>query len=234
MPFVGFVVNRVHPDPAREARSPRRGTRPASSRSWPPASPRRCATSRRWPASSGGRGPAGGGHGRAARAGARSSSSDVHDLRGLAEFGELIFAGARAAPRTAAATVSVRIVLYSGKGGVGQDEPLRRHRRPRGQARPPHARRLHRLRPQPGRRPRPAGGRRAHRASCPNLDAVEIDVNQELSSHWGMIQEWLTRFMTFQGVDETVAEEMAILPGHGGAVQPAPGEGASPRAAATT
>jgi arsenite-transporting ATPase len=45
------------------------------------------------------------------------------------------------------------------------------------------------------------------------LDALEIDVNLELASHWGVIQEWLTRFMTFQGVDEAVAEEMAILPG---------------------
>ena len=47
----------------------------------------------------------------------------------------------------------------------------------------------------------------------PNLDALEIDVNRELASHWGIIQEWLTRFMSFQGVDEAVAEEMAILPG---------------------
>jgi arsenite-transporting ATPase len=46
-----------------------------------------------------------------------------------------------------------------------------------------------------------------------NLDALEIDVNQELSSHWGVIHEWLTRFMTFKGVEEAVAEEMAILPG---------------------
>jgi arsenite-transporting ATPase len=46
-----------------------------------------------------------------------------------------------------------------------------------------------------------------------NLDALEIDVNRELASHWGVIQEWLTRFMTFQSVDEAVAEEMAILPG---------------------
>ncbi len=45
------------------------------------------------------------------------------------------------------------------------------------------------------------------------LDALEIDVNRELASHWGVIQEWLTRFMAFQGVDEAVAEEMAILPG---------------------
>ncbi len=45
------------------------------------------------------------------------------------------------------------------------------------------------------------------------LDAVEIDVNQELAAHWGTIHEYLTRFMTFRGIDETVAEEIAILPG---------------------
>ena len=47
----------------------------------------------------------------------------------------------------------------------------------------------------------------------PNLQAVEVDVNRELSSHWGTIHEYLTRFMAFRGVDETVAEEIAILPG---------------------
>lgn len=47
----------------------------------------------------------------------------------------------------------------------------------------------------------------------PRLHALEIDVNRELASHWGVIQEWLTRFLTFQGMDEAVAEEMAILPG---------------------
>jgi arsenite/tail-anchored protein-transporting ATPase len=45
------------------------------------------------------------------------------------------------------------------------------------------------------------------------LEALEIDVNQELAEHWGVIHEWLTRFMAFRGVEETVAEEMAILPG---------------------
>ena len=47
----------------------------------------------------------------------------------------------------------------------------------------------------------------------PRLHAVEVDVNHELASHWGTIHEFLTRFMTFRGVDETVAEEIAILPG---------------------
>src|SRR6185503_3549771 len=48
---------------------------------------------------------------------------------------------------------------------------------------------------------------------APRLHAVEVDVNHELESHWGTIHEFLTRFMTFRGVDETVAEEIAILPG---------------------
>jgi arsenite-transporting ATPase len=45
------------------------------------------------------------------------------------------------------------------------------------------------------------------------LDALEVDVNRELSSHWGVIHQWLTRFMTVKGIEEAVAEEMAILPG---------------------
>ena len=48
---------------------------------------------------------------------------------------------------------------------------------------------------------------------APKLDALEIDVNHELATHWGVIQDFLTKFMTFQGVGEAVAEEMAILPG---------------------
>jgi arsenite/tail-anchored protein-transporting ATPase len=48
---------------------------------------------------------------------------------------------------------------------------------------------------------------------APNLDALEIDVNRELARHWGVIQDWLTKFMIFQQVEEAVAEEMAILPG---------------------
>ena len=40
--------------------------------------------------------------------------------------------------------------------------------------------------------------------------AVEIDVNRELASHWGTIHDYLTRFITFRGVEETVAEELAF------------------------
>lgn len=45
------------------------------------------------------------------------------------------------------------------------------------------------------------------------LDAVEIDVNEELARRWGTIHEWLAKFMAFRGIEDVVAEEMAILPG---------------------
>jgi arsenite-transporting ATPase len=48
---------------------------------------------------------------------------------------------------------------------------------------------------------------------APGLDALEIDVNRELSTHWGSVQDFITKFMTFQGVGDAVAEELAILPG---------------------
>jgi len=108
--------------------------------------------------------------------------------------------------------MSVRIILYSGKGGVGKTSLSAAT-----------AIRAARL----GRRTlvvstdsahsladaldRPIGGEPA--AILPGLEAVEVDVNRELASHWGVIHEYLTRFMTFRGVDETVAEEIAILPG---------------------
>jgi arsenite-transporting ATPase len=106
----------------------------------------------------------------------------------------------------------VRIILYSGKGGVGKTSlsaatAVLAARR--------------------GRKTLVVSTDAAHSLAdaldvpvgsaptriAPHLDALEIDVNEELSSHWGVIQEFLTRFMTFKGVDEAVAEEMAILPG---------------------
>jgi arsenite-transporting ATPase len=108
--------------------------------------------------------------------------------------------------------VSARIVLYSGKGGVGKTSLSAAT-----------AIRAARL----GHRTLVVSTDSAHSLAdaldrmvgaeptriVEGLDAVEIDVNQELASHWGTIHEYLTRFMTFRGVDETVAEEIAILPG---------------------
>jgi arsenite/tail-anchored protein-transporting ATPase len=106
----------------------------------------------------------------------------------------------------------LRILLYSGKGGVGKTSLSAAT-----------AVRSARL----GRRTLVVSTDAAHSLAdaldvpvgptptpvAPNLDAIEVDVNKELSDHWGVIHEWLTRFMTVKGVDDAVAEEMAILPG---------------------
>lgn len=106
----------------------------------------------------------------------------------------------------------MRIILYSGKGGVGKTTVSAAT-----------AVRSARL----GHRTLVVSTDSAHSLAdalgtavgsaptriLPNLDALEIDVGVELQSHWGVIHDWLTRFMTFKGVNDAVAEEMAILPG---------------------
>jgi arsenite-transporting ATPase len=108
--------------------------------------------------------------------------------------------------------VSTRIILYSGKGGVGKTSLSA--------ATAVRAARL-------GHRTLVVSTDAAHSLAdaleypvgaqptrvADRLEAVEIDVNHELSHHWGVIHDYLTRFMTFKGMEETVAEEMAILPG---------------------
>ena len=108
--------------------------------------------------------------------------------------------------------MSTRIILYSGKGGVGKTSlsaatAIRAARA--------------------GRRTLVVSTDSAHSLGdaldleigseptdvLPGLQAVEVDVNRELESHWGTIHQYLTKFMTFRGIDETVAEEIAILPG---------------------
>ncbi|HSD65561.1 MAG TPA: ArsA-related P-loop ATPase [Vicinamibacteria bacterium] len=101
MPFVGFVVNRVHTDPVREVRSPRRG-RPDVA---PALAARLAETLREQQA--------------LARVERRALARlevdtrerplvvpeldhDIHDLRGLAEFGEVAFGSPAARSRAAA------------------------------------------------------------------------------------------------------------------------------------
>jgi len=46
-----------------------------------------------------------------------------------------------------------------------------------------------------------------------NLDALEIDIIQEMETRWKDIEEYVKMFMVSQGVTELSAKEMAILPG---------------------
>jgi arsenite-transporting ATPase len=106
----------------------------------------------------------------------------------------------------------MRIILYSGKGGVGKTSLSAST-----------ALRAARL----GHRTLVVSTDAAHSLAdaleqeigptptplAPKLEGLEVDVNHELANRWGVIHEFLTRFMTFRGVEEAVAEEIAILPG---------------------
>jgi arsenite-transporting ATPase len=48
---------------------------------------------------------------------------------------------------------------------------------------------------------------------APNLKAQEIDVLHQLERHWGTIQEWLNSMLKWRGVNELIAGEASILPG---------------------
>ncbi len=51
------------------------------------------------------------------------------------------------------------------------------------------------------------------RTLAPNLDAVEIDPRVESARHWGRIQDFLVRTFVHQGIEAAVAEELALVPG---------------------
>jgi arsenite/tail-anchored protein-transporting ATPase len=106
----------------------------------------------------------------------------------------------------------VRLVLYTGKGGVGKTTTAcatalcaaaRGRRTLLASADAAHSLgdvlelRL-------GARPTPV-------AAC--LDALELDARQEMAEHWGRIRDYLVSVLRYQGLEEVVAEELALLPG---------------------
>ncbi|MBI2887543.1 MAG: ArsA family ATPase [Chloroflexi bacterium] len=51
------------------------------------------------------------------------------------------------------------------------------------------------------------------REVLPNLRAQEVDVLRELDVNWGTLQRWIKAVLAWRGVQELVADEIAILPG---------------------
>jgi arsenite-transporting ATPase len=106
----------------------------------------------------------------------------------------------------------VRLVLYTGKGGVGKTTTAA------ATAACAAAR---------GQRTLVASADVAHslgdvldlrlgaepQSVAPNLDAVEIDPRAEMERHWGSIRDFLVEVFVHQGIDDVVAEELAMLPG---------------------
>ena len=47
----------------------------------------------------------------------------------------------------------------------------------------------------------------------PCLDALEVDCREEMARHWGSVRDYLVSLFRYQGIEEIVAEELALLPG---------------------
>ena len=106
----------------------------------------------------------------------------------------------------------MRLVLYTGKGGVGKTTTAA-------------ASAL--LAAERGRRTLVVSADAAHSLGdalgsrlgpdpaqvAPRLDALEVDARVEMRRHWGSIQEFLSALFRHQGIDQVVAEELALLPG---------------------
>lgn len=106
----------------------------------------------------------------------------------------------------------MRIIIYTGKGGVGKTSVSAAT-----------ARRLAKL----GYRTLIMSTDSAHSLGdsldvdlpnypyniSENLDALEIDIIYEMRTRWAEISDYVTTFLTSQGLGEITAEEMAIIPG---------------------
>ncbi len=45
------------------------------------------------------------------------------------------------------------------------------------------------------------------------LDALEIDARHVIESHWGRVRAYLVDLLRYQGIEEVIADELALLPG---------------------
>lgn len=106
----------------------------------------------------------------------------------------------------------MRLVLYTGKGGVGKTTT---------------AAATAALAASRGRRTLVVSADAAHslgdvlgeplgaepRRVAPRLDALEVDARAETERHWGSIRRYLFELFRHQGIEDLVADELAMLPG---------------------
>ena len=106
-----------------------------------------------------------------------------------------------------------RIILYTGKGGVGKTSVAAATARRCAAAGlrtvvlstdPAHS--LSDSLEAPARR-------RAHARSADNLCGQEVQAQEEMERHWEAVQEWLGDLLAERGVDRISAEELTVPPG---------------------
>ena len=51
------------------------------------------------------------------------------------------------------------------------------------------------------------------RSLTTRLDALEVDARHVIESHWGRVRAYLVELLRYQGIEEVVADELALLPG---------------------
>ncbi len=106
----------------------------------------------------------------------------------------------------------MRLILYTGKGGVGKTTT---------------AAATAALAARRGQRTLVVSADAAHsladvfdetlgaepRRLASRLDACEIDARHVIESHWGRVREYLVELLRYQGIEEVIADELALLPG---------------------
>ncbi len=48
---------------------------------------------------------------------------------------------------------------------------------------------------------------------APRLKGQEVDVLHQMRKYWGTVQEWVTDVLSWRGIDELIADEASVLPG---------------------
>jgi arsenite-transporting ATPase len=106
----------------------------------------------------------------------------------------------------------MRLLLYTGKGGVGKTTTAAST----GMLAAQRGQRTLVVSADPAHSLGDALGERlsgSPRRIAPRFDALEVDARQVVESHWGRVRAYLVDLLRYQGIDEVVAEELALLPG---------------------
>ena len=109
-------------------------------------------------------------------------------------------------------TPPVRIILFTGKGGVGKTTVAAGTATLAAARRPAHAGALHRRRPLPRGRLRRAARRRADGGGR-TLFVQQVDAQRRFERSWAEIQGYLLSVLDAAGVDPITAEELTVIPG---------------------